>query len=197
MNFKGLAVTYDTDGGENPPVTTTVTPPTITINGEKQGNDYLVGATATISAETEMIQYTLDGTTPTVDNGTLYTEPIVLDEAKKYTIKAIAIDDDFNESKATTEEVNVVEKTVTPPAGDTGTVVFIADGYTYTGTADIKVTFSGTQTSGKTIADQTWIAGDICALDFTATSQTTSYVTGSACRWYKGDGIKITPKNRI
>lgn len=197
LNFKGLAVTYDTDGGDNPPVTTTVTPPTITINGEKQGEDYLVGATATISAETEMIQYTLDGTTPTVDNGELYTEPIVLDKAQKYTIKAIALDNDFNASEVKTLEVNVVEKTVTPPAGDTGTVVFIADGYTYTGTADIKVTFSGTQTSGKTIADQTWTATGVCDLDFTATSQSTSYTDGSVCRWYAKDGIEITPKTGI
>lgn len=197
LNFKGLAVTYDTDGGDNPPVTTTVTPPTITISGEKQGNDYLVGATATISAETEMIQYTLDGTTPTTENGELYTEPIVLDKAQKYTIKAIALDDDFNASEVKALEVNIVEKIVTPPAGDTGTVVFIADGYTYTGTADIKVTFSGTQTSGKTIADQTWTATGVCALDFTATSQSTSYIDGSVCRWYSGDGITITPQTGI
>lgn len=197
LNFKGLAVTYDTDGGDNPPVTTTVTPPTITISGEKQGNDYLVGATATISAETEMIQYTLDGTTPTTENGELYTEPIVLDKAQKYTIKAIALDDDFNASEVKALEVNIVEKIVTPPVGDTGTVVFIADGYTYTGTADIKVTFSGTQTSGKTIADQTWTATGVCALDFTATSQSTSYTDGSVCRWYSGDGITITPQTGI
>lgn len=197
LNFKGLAVTYDTDGGDNPPVTTTVTPPTITISGEKQGNDYLVGATATISAETEMIQYTLDGTPPTTENGELYTEPIVLDKAQKYTIKAIALDDDFNASEVKALEVNIVEKIVTPPAGDTGTVVFIADGYTYTGTADIKVTFSGTQTSGKTIADQTWTATGVCALDFTATSQSTSYTDGSVCRWYSGDGITITPQTGI
>lgn len=197
LNFKGLAVTYDTDGGDNPPVTTTVTPPTITISGEKQGNDYLVGATATISAETEMIQYTLDGTTPATENGELYTEPIVLDKAQKYTIKAIALDDDFNASEVKALEVNIVEKIVTPPAGDTGTVVFIADGYTYTGTADIKVTFSGTQTSGKTIADQTWTATGVCALDFTATSQSTSYTDGSVCRWYSGDGITITPQTGI
>lgn len=197
LNFKGLAVTYDTDGGDNPPVTTTVTPPTITISGEKQGNDYLVGATATISAETEMIQYTLDGTTPTTENGELYTEPIVLDKAQKYTIKAIALDDDFNASEVKALEVNIVEKIVTPPAGDTGTVVFIADGYTYTGTADIKVTFSGTKTSGKTIADQTWTATGVCALDFTATSQSTSYTDGSVCRWYSGDGITITPQTGI
>lgn len=196
LTIKGLEVTYD-NGGVTPPVTTTVTPPTITITGEKQGNDYLVGATATISAETEMIQYTLDGTTPTTENGELYTEPIVLDKAQKYTIKAIALDDDFNASEVKALEVNIVEKTVTPPAGDTGIVVFIADGYTYTGTADIKVTFSGTQTSGKTIADQTWIAGGVCKLDFTATSKTTSYTDGSVCRWYSGDGITITPNNGI
>ena len=199
LNFKGLAVTYDPDGGGNPdPDPTTVTPPTITINGEKQGDDYLVGATATISAETEMIQYTIDGTTPTAENGELYTEPIVLEKAQKYTIKAIAFDDTVEHSSiVTTKEVNVVEKTVTPPAGDTGTVVFIADGYNYTGTADIQVTFSGTQTSGSTIADQTWTATGVCDLDFTATSQATSYVTGSVCRWYTGDGIKITPKAGI
>ena len=113
LNFKGLAVTYDTDGGDNPPVTTTVTPPTITISGEKQGNDYLVGATATISAETEMIQYTLDGTTPTTENGELYTEPIVLDKAQKYTIKAIALDSELNISKVAEITVKVVKK----PAG--------------------------------------------------------------------------------
>lgn len=197
LQIQGLSVTYDPDGGENPPVTTTVTPPTITINGEKQGDDYLVGATATISAETEMIMYTLDGTTPTAENGELYTEPIVLDKAQKYTIKAVALDNDFNASEVKTLEVNVVEKTVTPPAGDTGTVVFIAYGYNYTETADIKVTFSGTQTSGATIADKTWTATGVCDLKFTATSQATSYVTESVCRWYAGDGIKITPKAGI
>lgn len=197
LQIQGLAVTYDPDGGENPPVTTTVTPPTITINGEKQGEDYLVGATATISAKTEMIMYTLDGTTPTAENGELYTEAITLNKAQKYTIKAIALDNNFNASEVKTLEVNVVEKSVTPPAGDSGTVVFIADGYTYNGTADIKVTFSGTQTSNQTIADQTWTATGVCDLDFTATSQATSYVTESVCRWYSGDGIKITPKAGI
>ena len=60
-----------------------------------------------------MIQYTLDGTTPTAENGELYTDPIALDKAQKYTIKAIALDDDFNASEVKTLEVNVVKK----PAG--------------------------------------------------------------------------------
>lgn len=113
ITIKGLSVEYDTNGGGDTPDPVIVTPPTITINGEKQGNDYLVGATATISAKTEMIQYTLDGTTPTAENGELYTDPIALDKAQKYTIKAIALDDDFNASEVKTLEVNVVKK----PAG--------------------------------------------------------------------------------
>lgn len=193
--LKSIKVVYG-NGGDTPgPVT--VTPPTITVTGEKQGNDYLVGATATISAETEMIQYTLDGTTPTVDNGELYTEPIDLDKVQKYTIKAITLDNDFNASEVKTLEVNVVEKTVTPPAGDNGTVVFIADGYNYTGTADIKVFIKGSKTTGETIFDQSWTALNVCDLDFVKTNSNISYVTNSLCYWYSGDGIKISPKAEI
>lgn len=188
LNFKGLAVTYDTDGGENPPVTTTVTPPTITINGEKQGNDYLVGATATISAETEMIQYTLDGTTPTTENGELYTEPIVLDKAQKYTIKAIALDNDFNASEVKTLEVNIVEKIVTPPAGDSGTVVYYADGFTLPNKYDIEVKLSGSD-----LTSSTWTATNVSDLKFYANSSSKPQINSSVCRWYTKDKIEITP----
>lgn len=188
LNFKGLAVTYDPDGGENPPVTTTVTPPTITINGEKQGEDYLVGATATISAETEMIQYTLDGTTPTAEKGELYTEPIVLEKAQKYTIKAIALDNDFNASEVKTLEVNVVEKTVTPPAGDSGTVVYYADGFTLTNKYDIEV-----KLSGRDLTSSTWTALNVSDLKFYANSNSKPQINDNVCRWYTKDKIEITP----
>lgn len=176
------------NGGDTPdPVI--VTPPTITINGEKQGNDYLVGATATISAETEMIQYTLDGTTPTVDNGELYTEPIVLDKAQKYTIKAIALDDDFNASEVKTLEVNVVEKTVTPPAGDSGTVVYYADGFTLPNKYDIEVKLSGSD-----LTSSTWTATNVSDLKFYANSSSNKpQINSSVCRWYTKDKIEITP----
>lgn len=188
LNFKGLSVTYDPDGGENPPVTTTVTPPTITINGEKQGEDYLVGATATISAETEMIQYTIDGTTPTTENGELYTEPIVLDKAQKYTIKAIALDNDFNASEVKTLEVNVVEKIVTPPAGDSGTVVYYADGFTLPNKYDIEVKLSGSD-----LTSSTWTATNVSDLKFYANSSSKPQINSSVCRWYTKDKIEITP----
>lgn len=187
--FKGLSVTYDPDGGENPPVTTTVTPPTITINGEKQGEDYLVGATATISAETEMIMYTLDGTTPTAENGELYTEPIVLDKAQKYTIKAVAFDDTVEHSSiVTTKEVNVVEKTVTPPAGDSGTVVYYADGFTLPNKYDIEVKLSGSD-----LTSDTWTATNVSDLKFYANSSSKPQINSSVCRWYTKDKIEITP----
>lgn len=175
------------NGGDTPdPVI--VTPPTITISGEKQGEDYLIGATATISAETKMIQYTLDGTTPTVDNGELYTEPIVLDKAQKYTIKAIALDDDFNASEVKTLEVNVVEKTVTPPAGDTGTVVYYADGFTLPNKYDIEVKLSGSD-----LTSSTWTATNVSDLKFYANSSSTPQINSSVCRWYTKDKIEITP----
>lgn len=175
------------NGGDTPdPVI--VTPPTITINGEKQGNDYLVGATATISAETEMIQYTLDGSTPTTENGELYTEPIVLDKAQKYTIKAIALDNDFNASEVKTLEVNVVEKIVTPPAGDTGTVVYYADGFTLPNKYDIEVKLSGSD-----LTSSTWTATNVSDLNFYANSSSKPQINSSVCRWYTKDKIEITP----
>ena len=185
--LRALGVSYE-DGGDTPdPVT--VTPPTITISGEKQGNDYLVGATVTISAETEMIQYTLDGTTPTAENGELYTEPIVLDKAQKYTIKAIAIDNDFNESEVKTLEVNVVEKTVTPPAGDSGTVVYYADGFSLPNKYDIEVKLSGSD-----LTSSTWTATNVSDLKFYANSSSNKpQINSSVCRWYTKDKIEITP----
>lgn len=189
LYFKGLAVTYDTDGGDNPPVTTIVTPPTITINGEKQGDDYLVGATATISAETEMIMYTLDGTTPTAENGELYTEAITLNKAQKYTIKAVAFDNTVEHSSiVTTEEVNVVEKTVTPPAGDSGTVVYYADGFTLPNKYDVEVKLSGSD-----LTSSTWTATNVSDLKFYANSSSKPQINSSVCRWYTKDKIEITP----
>lgn len=185
--LKSIKVVYG-NGGDTPgPVT--VTPPTITVTGEKQGNDYLVGATATISAETEMIQYTLDGTTPTVDNGELYTEPIDLDKVQKYTIKAIALDKDFNASEVKTLEVNVVEKTVTPPAGDSGTVVYYADGFTLPNKYDIEVKLSGSD-----LTSSTWTATNVSDLKFYANSSSNKpQINSSVCRWYTKDKIEITP----
>ena len=60
------------------------------------------GATISISAEDgASIYYTLDGTLPTVGNGTLYEGPFVA-TAMAATIKAVAVRDDFFDSEAAT-----------------------------------------------------------------------------------------------
>lgn len=120
LNFKGLAVTYDTDGGDNLPVTTTVTPPTITISGEKSGEDYLIGATASISApKASYIFYTTDGSDPKAEGNTAVkkVEATSVDLGKlalgETTIKAYIWDAEANASAVETVTVNVVKK----PAG--------------------------------------------------------------------------------
>lgn len=153
LNFKGLAVTYDTDGGDNPPVTTTVTPPTITISGEKQGNDYLVGATASISApKASYIFYTTDGSDPKAEGNTAVkeVEATSVDLGKlalgETTIKAYIWDAEANASAVETVTVNVVKK----PAGifwssDQCKIYIGEEPYTFptlTNPNDLKISYS-------------------------------------------------------
>ena len=60
------------------------------------------GATISISAEDgASIYYTLDGTAPTAENGTLYEGPFAA-TAMEVTVKAVAVRDDFFDSEAAT-----------------------------------------------------------------------------------------------
>ena len=111
-----IAVTYA--GGDTP--VQTVTPPTFSpAAGEVEA-----GTAVTISApDAEMIIYTTDGSTPSYanDNGEIYTEPIVVNEAM--TIKAIAVDADENESSVATAAYTIKQEaqiqTVTLPYAET------------------------------------------------------------------------------
>lgn len=89
--------------------------PEIIITGEKSGDDYLIGATAAISApNAAAIQYTTDGSDPNnadmVEQQTIELGKLALGET---TIRAIAIDSDLNISKVAEITVKVVKK----PAG--------------------------------------------------------------------------------
>ena len=100
------------NGGDTPdPVI--VTPPTITINGTEVDGGYEEGATATIAGgeDAVMIMYTTDGQAPSYNNsiGKEYEGAINLSVGEN-TIKAIAIDDDGNESAVETKIVTVVAK---------------------------------------------------------------------------------------
>ena len=106
LRLAAIAVTFD-DGTE-PPVT--VTPPTFSpAAGEVEA-----GTEVTISApDAEMIIYTIDGTDPSYeeDNGEIYTEPIVVNEAM--TIKAIAVDADDNVSSVASAAYTIKQEGVT------------------------------------------------------------------------------------
>lgn len=89
--------------------------PEIIITGEKSGDDYLIGATAAISApNAAAIQYTTDGSDPNnadmVEKQTIELGKLALGET---TIKAIALDSELNISKVAEITVKVVKK----PAG--------------------------------------------------------------------------------
>lgn len=86
------------------------------------------------------------------------------------------------------------------PGGNTGSVefkgecvAFIAEGYSYTGSATQVVTISGTQDAGSTMMDHPWTATGVCELQFTNNNNNVSQVTGGVVRWYKNDEITITP----
>lgn len=92
-----------------------VAKPIITITGEKSGENYLIGATASISApNAAAIQYTTDGSDPNnadmVGKQTIELGKLALGET---TIKAIALDSELNISKVAEITVKVVKK----PAG--------------------------------------------------------------------------------
>lgn len=94
--------------------------PIITITGEKSGEDYLIGATASISApKASYIFYTTDGSDPKAEGNTAVkeVEATSVDLGKlalgETTIKAYIWDAEANASAVETVTVNVVKK----PAG--------------------------------------------------------------------------------
>ena len=92
--------TYDNGVTEEEPIVETVETPVISpANGTFTGS-----AEVTISCGTDgaIIYYTTNGTTPSATNGTVYSAPFTLNEAGTYTIKAIAVKTDWNDSEVAT-----------------------------------------------------------------------------------------------
>ena len=78
------------------------------------GNDTLVTVTMSCTVAGAEIRYTTDGTEPTVTS-TLYTAPVVLNIPGTYTLKAMAVKADWENSEVTTGTYVINE----PPAPDT------------------------------------------------------------------------------
>lgn len=105
LQIKGLSVTYDPNGGENP-----VTAPQITIDKEPVDGVYEYGAKATITGdEGNTFMYTLDGSDPyTSSTAVDYEDAFTLPEGE-YTIKAIALDEELNASSVTELPVKIAK----------------------------------------------------------------------------------------
>ncbi|MBR1732889.1 MAG: chitobiase/beta-hexosaminidase C-terminal domain-containing protein, partial [Alloprevotella sp.] len=87
---------------------------------DKASGEYAYGTTVTLTQDNAaFIMYTTDGTTPSYDgdNGELYDTPIAIEG--DFTLKAIAVDDDGNESEVLVREYTVTKPTapVFSPAG--------------------------------------------------------------------------------
>ena len=86
------------------PQITTVAAPIITPNGGNIFNTQEI--TLNCATEGAFVYYTIDGTEPSA-NSTLYTQPFTLSESA--TVKAIAMKEDYNDSKVTEVTFNVTK----------------------------------------------------------------------------------------
>ena len=88
---------YKYEEGET--VVTQVSTPTITPNG----GEITVNTQISIACATEgaSIYYTIDGSEPSAENGTLYEAPFTLAESESTTVKAIAVKTDLDNSGVT------------------------------------------------------------------------------------------------
>ena len=94
--IKSIEITYTPS--EGPTMETVATPVISPASGEITA-DTEVSIKCTTEGAT--IKYTIDGSEPSVENGTIYTEPFTLNEDA--TVKAIAIKDGYNNSIVATE----------------------------------------------------------------------------------------------
>jgi hypothetical protein len=139
MYIESITIVWETEG--EPPVT--VTPPTFS----PAAGEVVAGTEVTITApDAEMIIYTIDGTDPSYeeDNGEIYTDPIVVNQAM--TIKAIAVDADDNVSSVASAAYTIKQEGVT--CATVAEIKALADDTEFTFTGQLVVSGHAHATSG-------------------------------------------------
>ncbi len=135
-------------------------------------NDTLVTVTMTCAVADAAIRYTTDGTEPTATSD-LYSAPIVLNIPGTYTVKAIAMKADWENSNVVTETYTVIE----PSVGDT--IIYMVgfeDGEGFTASN----VYNNTTVNYTGPADQQWGT-------YYGTPATTNHILGAQSmqmRWY-------------
>lgn len=135
-------------------------------------NDTLVTVTMTCAVADAAIRYTTDGTEPTATSD-LYSAPVVLNIPGTYTVKAIAMKADWENSNVVTETYTVIE----PSVGDT--IIYMVgfeDGEGFTASN----VYNNTTVNYTGPADQQWGT-------YYGTPATTNHILGAQSmqmRWY-------------
>jgi len=135
-------------------------------------NDTLVTVTMTCAVADAAIRYTTDGTEPTATSN-LYNAPVVLNIPGTYTVKAIAMKADWENSNVVTETYTVIE----PSVGDT--IIYMVgfeDGEGFTSSN----VYNNTTVNYTGPADQQWGT-------YYGTPATTNHIIGAQSmqmRWY-------------
>ena len=135
-------------------------------------NDTLVTVTMTCAVADAAIRYTTDGTEPTATSD-LYSAPVVLNIPGTYTVKAIAMKADWENSNVVTETYTVIE----PSVGDT--IIYMVgfeDGEGFTASN----VYNNTTVNYTGPTDQQWGT-------YYGTPATTNHILGAQSmqmRWY-------------
>lgn len=149
--------------------------PTFAVEGvsTSEANDYFYGAKLSMTGSN--IYYTLDGTTPTADNGTLYNGAITLPEGTT-TYKAIATDGSHD--SAVTSATYTVKKLTAAWSVADGAEVYPGTEITATANAEAaKIFINGAEATSYTIPENAAIGSEI---------------TLAAYATVEADGAKVT-----
>lgn len=149
--------------------------PTFAVEGVSTGeaNGYFYGAKLSMTGSN--IYYTLDGTTPTADNGTLYNGAIALPEGST-TYKAIVTDG--NHDSAVTSAAYTVKKLTAAWSATDGAEVYPGTEITATANAEAaKIFINGAEATSYTIPETAAIGSEITLSAYATVTDGTTTVT--------------------
>lgn len=149
--------------------------PTFAVEGVSTGeaNGYFYGAKLSMTGSN--IYYTLDGTTPTADNGTLYNGAITLPEGTT-TYKAIATDGSHD--SAVTSATYTVKKLTAAWSVADGAEVYPGTEITATANAEAaKIFINGAEATSYTIPENAAIGSEITLSAYATVTDGTTTVT--------------------
>ncbi|GGH65583.1 hypothetical protein GCM10008014_45100 [Paenibacillus silvae] len=165
MTIKAIAVKPGLKDSEVMTETYTITQQTGKPTADPAGSAVAAGTTVKLTSSTDeaTIYFTTDGTTPSIDNGTVYVEPIsVMDDM---TIKAIAVKPGMEDSQVMTESYTIMQQVGNPTADPAGGAVAPGTTVKLTSTTDEATIYFTTDGSIPSMDNGTLYSGPIPVTD--------------------------------